>query len=1067
MRSLFSICLLFAVSLPAAPNPKVRYALILEEPALVEQTPNWKAADHAAATAARLRVAESQNRVRAALAASNIRVTTSVQTLVNAIFVRAERNQLATLQQIPGVRKVVELKPIKRKIAAAHPLMNVPQAWDINGGELNSGLGVKIAVIDTGVDHEHPGMQDPSLPPAPGGARCTGTDCAFTNNKVVAARSYVDLLDLPDDFTPRDRVGHGTAVAMIAAGVRNTGPAGTIVGVAPRAYIGNYKVFGSAGVNDFTYGDVLTRALDDAFQDGMDIVTYALGAPADWAPADVGCGMDRDLPCDPIAYATYNAVNNGMTVVAAAGNEGESGLVLPTLATISSPGTVENAITVGAITNSRSLYSSVQAEGLARMNAVLGDGVRPAEPLTAPLRSVASLDPDNRGCVPLPNNSLNGAIALIQTGFCPFSVKTNIAQAAGAIGVILFRSEGDTPFPPTGLLGTAIPVALIGHADGVALQDSLSSVPDRPVTIDPALVPSSREPNIVAGFSSLGPSIDNQSIKPEIVAVGTDVYTATQRLDPSGDMYDPSGYIAMQGTSFSVPFVAGAVALVKQRNPEWNSAQLKSAVVNTASSDVRDTDFPDQIARVTAMGAGKLDVERALRTNLTVEPSVLSFGAISANQSTLPSKTLRFYNSSDQPVSIEIRVVPRDSDPNAQVTVSRGSLTLPPGSTSEAITVALEGSRPQPGNYEGYLEVTGGAVPLRIPYLYVVGDGIPYNIIPLRNYDFTWVINTLFPSPLSLKVIDRYGVPVANARVLWRRLSGGTIVQVSSQAGANVSLTDEYGISEAYVALGSQPGEYAFQAEVSGLDSAIFLGVAKFPPIILDSGVTNAASGQADRLAPGSYASIFGVALSDTFAVFQTPYLPFSLAGVSVSFESERVSAPGRLHFVSDGQINVQIPWELQGESSAKMWVTVSGISSEAYDVPLSNSAPGGFQYQEPGTNRIYAAALDTQYRLIGTDNPARRGEVVLLFANGAGPVDNQPPTGEPSPSEPFATVKNPIEVTIGGRPANVAFAGLAPGLVGVHQINVVVPEDTLTGIQPVVITSEGISSRPFNLPVQ
>src|SRR5439155_3208267 len=115
-------------------------------------------------------------------------------------------------------------------------------------------------------------------------------DPAYTNHKVIVARSYVSLLPSPDDASARDHSGHGTAAAMIAAGVRNSGPAGTIVGVAPKAYLGSYKIFGSPGVNDTTTTEVLVKALEDALSDGMDVVALSVGSPAGYGPLAHDCG---------------------------------------------------------------------------------------------------------------------------------------------------------------------------------------------------------------------------------------------------------------------------------------------------------------------------------------------------------------------------------------------------------------------------------------------------------------------------------------------------------------------------------------------------------------------------------------------------------------------------------------------------------------------------------------------------------------------------------------------------------------------------------------------------------
>ena len=114
---------------------------------------------------------------------------------------------------------------------------------------------------------------------------------------------------------------------MCAAGETNTGPAATITGMAPKAYLGNYKVFGSPEINPFTGGDIIILALEDALKDGMDIAELSLGTPAFSGPLDQGaaCGLTGTTPCDPEAAAVENAVQSGMLVVVAAGNEGEDG----------------------------------------------------------------------------------------------------------------------------------------------------------------------------------------------------------------------------------------------------------------------------------------------------------------------------------------------------------------------------------------------------------------------------------------------------------------------------------------------------------------------------------------------------------------------------------------------------------------------------------------------------------------------------------------------------------------------------------------------------------------------
>ncbi|MGH9672088.1 MAG: S8 family serine peptidase, partial [Bryobacteraceae bacterium] len=874
----------------------------------------------------------------------------------------------------------------------------------------------------------------------------------------------------PDDLSPRDRVGHGTATAMVAAGVVHTTPLGTASGVAPKAHLGNYKVFGSPGVNDVTFDDVIIRAMEDALTDGMDVIVLSLGRAALWAPGDRGsvCNLLGSDPCDPRADAVENAIRRGLTVVISAGNDGDLGIVLPTLNSTHTPATAESAISVGAVTNVQVYYAGVLVEGsgvppgLRNVPAIFGDGPKPDRPLRGPMRDVASLGDNGRACAPLANGSLAGAIAFVERGECSFTAKVNHAQQAGAIAVVIFRNAGDFLFRPTGLAGTAIPAMLIGNTAGVALKAHLAATPAALASLDPALAPLAIEPDIVAAFSSQGPNIGDSTIKPEIVAVGQQTYVATQRFDPNGDMYDASGYTAVEGTSFAAPMVAGAVALVKQRNPGFTPAQIKSAVVNTADNNLGDFDYDDRpiAARVTGVGAGKLDAFSAVRVSLTAEPATLSFGVIG---NTLPSRALRITNTGATQVNVQLDVRPDGAVPAARVVLSETAFALGPGA-SRQITARLEGARPAPGAYEGRVVISGGAAPLRVPFLYLVGDNVAFNAFPLRGLGFEGNVSEQMPGRLALKVVDRYGVPVNAAPLAFRATLGGGRIDTANGS------TDPLGIAEASVVfLGPRLGDQEFRAEIGTL-TVFFPGRALLPPVIRTDGVVNAASGQLLRgQAPGSYISIFGRNLSEVTKVASTASLPLSLAGVSVSFDepTRGVSLPGRLHFVSESQVNVQVPWELQGRTSVVVKVSIRDSSSALYDLPLNDQSPGIFEYTEPSTGRLIAAALDEGFNVIGTPRPAVRDRFIQLYVNGLGPVDNTPPTGEPSPAQPLSPSRVQPVVTFGGSQGEVIFAGLAPFNVGLYQINVRVPAGAPTGLQPVVVSAGGLSSKPANMPIQ
>ncbi len=1055
-----------------------RYALILEDAPLAEQIGSREELESRSTREAAGRLLAKQEVLRQELARRNIRVTGAAHILVNAVFVQARPDQIQELRGLPGVRSIAYLPPLRLNLDRALDLSNVRSAWNRVGGIANAGTGVKIGVIDSGIDHEHPALRDDTLAPPPGYPKCVPRDCPWTSNKVIVARSYVEMLaagtppnpaedSRPDDLTPRDRVGHGTAVAVIAAGREVQTPSATISGVAPKAFLGNYKVFGSPGVNDNTFGDVLVAALEDALRDGMDIVTLSLGTPALYGPLDTGatCAASPGEPCDVRAWAVENAVKAGMLVLTSAGNDGDLALKYPALGSVNSPGTAPSALTVGAVTNAHVWFSTVRVEGaeapteLRKIPARFGDGPRPQQPLTAPLRDVAALGDDGLACGGLPAGSLVGAIALIQRGVCSFATKVLNAERAGAVGVVIYQLEGQQNiFSPAGLAGTAIPAAMISNSVGKLLKSFLAGRPDVQVTLDPTLAAWEAPAKEIALFSSRGPSLGENAIKPELVAVGTDLLTATQSYDPNSEMWDPTGYTAVDGTSFAVGLAAGAAALVKQHKPDLSAAQIKSALVNTADPDVRDD---EQAASVNAMGAGKLDVSAALETEVTAEPATLSFGVLGAAWRG-SSRTLTLKNIGAARRSLRLSVIPRQRGAQPQPVLTATAVTLDPGAEAQ-VSVRLEGNLPPPGAYEGEIRIEGAARMLRVPYLYIVSDNTPYNAYPLLGHDFEGVVNSYLPGRLiALKVTDRYGAPVANVSVRFRATVGGGYVEAADTA------TDIYGIAAARVVLG-RPGEQQFVAEAGGL-SVPFDGRARLRPTILTDGVVNAASfARGEPVAPGSYIAIFGRGLADTTRVFSTPYLPLSLAGVSVSFDApqQKLSLPGRLHFVSPEQVNVQVPWELQGLNSVLIKVSIGNISSAVYTLPLADYSPAFFEYQEAPGRRLIAAQDHPHYRLITSRNPARRGEVVHLYANGLGPVDPTPVTGEPASAQPLSWTRVKPKVTIGGKEARVLFHGLTPGVVALYQLDVVVPEDAPTGLREVTITIGGVTSKAALLPIQ
>jgi uncharacterized protein (TIGR03437 family) len=224
-------------------------------------------------------------------------------------------------------------------------------------------------------------------------------------------------------------------------------------------------------------------------------------------------------------------------------------------------------------------------------------------------------------------------------------------------------------------------------------------------------------------------------------------------------------------------------------------------------------------------------------------------------------------------------------------------------------------------------------------------------------------------------------------------------------------------------------------------------------------GVQSAAGSSSRAAGPaGSLISIFGTDLAATTAGAPSLPLPTTLAGVTVTMNG--IAIP--LLFVSPGQINAQVPWELAGQTSATMTVTNIGGTSPASSVPLQASYPAIFPVGPDGFGAILIAGTSILAAPVGTfpgSRPAQRGEYVEVFCTGFGPVSNQPATGTAALLSPLSMTTATVTAGVGnagGVPAIVPFAGLAPGFVGVYQINVLIPANAVSGVQNINLTLNG-----------
>src|SRR5262245_28705094 len=200
----------FALALPVFSQfAQNQYILVLEDQPVSERFAGADGLRSSGASVYRTQVESRQRDLARSLEARHIGVTSSVSTLFNGIFVTATPDRLAELQSLPGVRAVIPQHAYKYSLNRAGTLVNIAAAWSAVGGVQSAGAGMKIGIIDTGIDQTHPAFQDSALTVPSGYPKCNvQSDCTnFTNNKVIVARSYVSMLSKgsgPADSKPDD-----------------------------------------------------------------------------------------------------------------------------------------------------------------------------------------------------------------------------------------------------------------------------------------------------------------------------------------------------------------------------------------------------------------------------------------------------------------------------------------------------------------------------------------------------------------------------------------------------------------------------------------------------------------------------------------------------------------------------------------------------------------------------------------------------------------------------------------------------------------------------------------------
>ena len=236
------------------------------------------------------------------------------------------------------------------------------------------------------------------------------------------------------------------------------------------------------------------------------------------------------------------------------------------------------------------------------------------------------------------------------------------------------------------------------------------------------------------------------------------------------------------------------------------------------------------------------------------------------------------------------------------------------------------------------------------------------------------------------------------------------------------------------------------------------------PPSFTASGIVNGASFAKGGIVPGEIASLFGSNLTSSVGINLTSGLPLVTTFLNVSVMVNDKAVP--LFAVDDvngqEQINFQVPWEVASGPTAKIAVINNGTTSATVSVPVLASQPGIINYNTAGGS--FGVILHSNFQLADSAHPVAPGETVLIYCTGLGAVSSPPADGAAANGQ--STVVK-AKVTMGGVNAAVSFSGLAPGFVGLYQVNAVVPSGLASGNQPVVITVGSSPSNSALLPIQ
>src|SRR5437667_8939481 len=654
--------------------------------------------------------------------ASRARITSQYDVSLNAVAVQLNGTPLETIAAAPMVERAEYNALYHPNLSESYKIINASDAWAAAGGRSVAGAGIKIGDIDTGIDDTHPFFDPTGFSYPAGFPKCDAADsnshhpdqdCKYVSPKVIVAKVFYNKAK-QQGLDAQAIQDHGTHTAGIAAGV--TGKTAVVnwvsiddmSGIAPGAWLGNYNVFPGEVIN--ARSEDILNAVEAAIADGMNVLNLSLGGSFHGNNDLLAAGLD-------------NAVDAGLVVAVAAGNSG------PGASTLESPGRARKVITVGASTNQHFVGQPFTYPAITGTTIGAAVGEFPA----LPTASYDLFDTHSTACTSV-DPGASGKLAIVDRGSCTFSTKVRNAIAADAVGMLVINNVAGDPIAMAkdGLGGDDLPAVMISKNDGAALRTSGATTASAVETFQEFITPDNKD--ILAGFSSQGPTTPDVLIKPDLTSVGVNVLSSITCVGkPDTCPGDGTGWAFLSGTSMSTPHIAGSAAVLLGLNPSWSPAQVKSALVNRADLVIKDSLTGTHDIGPTAQGAGRENLSVAADATTWLDPVSASFGKVAVGHPTSFTMTLYNPTGSDQTFSVSTTKFTPDtfggtvpsiydagtlSAGDSRITVP-SSVTVPAnGSTTLTVSVnAAHGDVVQ-----GWINLDGaGSNDLHFAYYAVVG----------------------------------------------------------------------------------------------------------------------------------------------------------------------------------------------------------------------------------------------------------------------------------------------------------------------------------------------------------